>query len=102
MKLVTHFLGEQGEIFGRDENLLTNLEIDDISKTEDIIKKLEKYLDENEKINLLTGSNSEVNIYTIKIKKININRGYLRGEELNLNVKWEYGNENSNISETNS
>ncbi|WP_398574056.1 hypothetical protein [Staphylococcus equorum] len=88
MKLEAKFLGEKGQTFGRDENLLTNLGIDDISKKEAIRQEIEDYLAEHDEIKVVTGAKTENNIKTKNVKTVNISEDYLRGQSFSIDVTW--------------
>ncbi|MDW4317506.1 hypothetical protein QI075_10385 [Staphylococcus saprophyticus] len=88
MKLEAKFLGEKGQVFGRDENLLTNLGIDDISKKEAIRQEIEAYLAEHDEIKVVTGVKTENNIKTKNVKTVNISEDYLRGQSFSIDVTW--------------
>ncbi|MDT3924924.1 hypothetical protein [Staphylococcus saprophyticus] len=88
MKLEVKFLGEKGQVFGRDENLLTNLGIDDISKKEAIRQEIEDYLAEHDEIKVVTGVKTENNIKTKNVKTVNISEDYLRGQTFSIDVTW--------------
>lgn len=88
MKLEAKFLGEKGQSFGRDENLLTNLGIDDISKKEAIRQEIEDYLAEHDEIKVVTGVKTENNIKTKNVKTVNISEDYLRGQSFSIDVTW--------------
>lgn len=88
MKLEAKFLGEKGQVFGRDENLLTNLGIDDISKKEAIRQKIEDYLAEHDEIKVITGTKTENKIKSKNVKTVNISEDYLRGQSFSIDVTW--------------
>lgn len=88
MKLEVKFLGEKGQVFGRDENLLTNLGIDDISKKEAIRQEIEDYLAKHEEIKVVLGAKTEKNIKSKNVKTVNISEGYLGGKSFSINVTW--------------
>ncbi|RIO42098.1 hypothetical protein [Staphylococcus nepalensis] len=89
MKLETKFLGEQGQVFGRDENLLRNIGIDDISKKEAIRQEIEDYLAEHNEIKVVTGVNTENNIKSKSVKNVNISENYLGGKSFSIDVTWD-------------
>lgn len=88
MKLEAKFLGKKDQVFGRDENLLTNLGIDDISKKEAIRQEIEAYLAEHDEIKVVTGVKTENNIKTKNVKTVNISEDYLRGQSFSIDVTW--------------
>lgn len=88
MKLKAKFLGEQGQVFGRDENLLTNLGIDDITKKEAIRQEIENYLANHNDIKVITGFNTENKIKSRSVKTVYISENYLGGKSFSIDVTW--------------
>lgn len=95
MKLVAKFLDENGTTLGWNEDLLTNSGIKNIFEVENIIEKLEKYLDENEKLNLKTYTSKET-INSLDVRGIYIKEKYFGDETLDLKVNWKH--ENSHLT----
>lgn len=88
MKLEAKFLGEKGQIFGRDENLLTNLGIDDITKKEAIRQEIENYLANHNDIKVITGFKTENKIKSRSVKTVYISEKYLGGKSFSIDVTW--------------
>ncbi|WP_436966736.1 hypothetical protein [Staphylococcus xylosus] len=89
MKLVAQFLGEQGKIFGRDDALLTNLGIDDISNEEEIRQEIEDYLTKHDEFKVLSGVETEKYIKSRSVRTVNISENYLGGKSFSIDVTWD-------------
>lgn len=98
MKLIAYFSAEDGKRLGWDENLLTNLGINHISKVDAMREELEKYLDENEKINLKTYDSSKVTIDSLEVRGIYVTEQYISRNEIGFKVNWKH--ENSHLTHT--
>lgn len=98
MKLIAYFSADDGKRLGWDENLLTNLGINHISKVDAMREELEKYLDENEKINLKTYDSSKVTIDSLEVRGIFIKEQHFNSEKIDFKVNWKQ--ENSHLTHT--
>ncbi|MEB7049772.1 hypothetical protein [Mammaliicoccus sciuri] len=90
MNLITSFLGKDGQIFGRDERIFSEIGINNITddNKQKIREYIEGFLDSKGEIEILKADNEKIIVSTIDIKKVIVKENYLGGEKLEINVKW--------------